>query len=181
MSLFKKLDPRRVFKGKGFNPREIVQDELNKFKGTIKREILDEVKRDVLAPVERELKDVKNEIEDVAKQVFDDILHAIASEAFKKFVRWAEVFAPSQATLSLGPITFSFDLDGRLQLLKNTVKKPPSSKSGVRYLINTLAPNEIEVSASVNLALGLGSKELGVGGSLTVPTDRFLNKIDEVL
>lgn len=87
MSFQKKIDPRRVFKGKGFNPREIVQDELNKFKGTIKREILDEVKREVVKPIEGEIADLKEDVEDVVKETLDGIIHAVSSEAFKKFVR----------------------------------------------------------------------------------------------
>ena len=96
-------------------------------------------------------------------------------------VGWAKTFRPSSAGLSLGPVSFSFDLDQKYEYLEGLVKKPPKNKNDIIRVIKTLAPEDVTISASVNLALGVGSKELGVGGSLTVPTNRFLDKIDSVI
>lgn len=179
MSIFNKI--KKTFSPKKFNPGDQIKNELNKFKGTVKREIIQEIKGEVIGPLEDKIDKIENKAKDAAEKVIEEIIKAISSQAFKQVVRWIEVFAPSQASLSLGPVEFGFELKDRLGYLKGLVKHPPKNKQGIIKVIRTLAPSEVTVSASVNLALGIGSRELGVGGALTVETEKFINKIDSVL
>ena len=156
-----------------FNP----QNRLGELKNTIKREVLDEVKRDVVKPLEKEIKRVENAAEKVAKDVLNEILEALASEAFKKYVGWLDTLRPSTAGLSLGPVSFEYVLtDERLRMLKRQLKSVVS-KHTVKDLIKSLAPDTVTLSVSAHIALGVGVNELGVGGYVVVPTKRFLATI----
>ena len=165
--------PRNPFTGGG-NP-------FGKIKDTVKKEVIDEVRDELVKPLEKEIKKVEREVKNTAEDVFEEIIKAISSQAFKEFVKWIETFRPSSASLSLGPVSFGFDLDDKYDYVRGLVTLPPKNRGDIVRVIKTLAPEEITVSASVNLALGIGSKELGVGGSLTVPTNRFLDRVDSVL
>lgn len=191
MSFLKNIDPRRLVKGKG-NP-------FDKVKDTVKREVLDEIRReavkpledkikklerqivnDVKKPLEKEIKELKGGIVHTAEDVFRSILKALASEALRKYIEWIEIFEPSKATLYLGPVSFEFNAEKQLQFLKSLRRNPPASHDALSRVLEVLLPVEVTLSLSGHIALGIGSNELGAGGSLTVPTKRLVSKIKTI-
>lgn len=207
-------NPFKKFGGKvrNINPKNQIQGELEKFRGTIEREILKKVKNELVRPLENKVNGLKNDIlyevknniakpiegqlvilkkdveglgnnlKVVAKDVFAEILSALASLAFKKYVSWLQVFEPKSPWFRLGPMQFKYELQGRLDYVKHIAKSPPTNGRGaVISIIRTLAPTEVELSASANLALGIGSQELGVGGGFSIETNKFISKIESVI
>lgn len=169
--IFKGKNP---FKGKGFNPLGEIEKAVGKAKREIKEEVLEEIKE--------ELSKVDDRLEDAAKKVLDEILKAASSKIFKEIIGWIETFRPSSASISIGPITLDIeDPVSRVAVLKRRIDHPPRSAAAMANFIREMAPETVTLSGSVNLALGIGSKELGLGGSLTIPTEAFLKKIEHVL
>lgn len=164
--------------------RDMIQDELNKLKGTIKREVINEVKDGVVKPVE-----------EAVKKEFDEFVGALAKAVTKeglktvrKIVKTADekISAlgdkyPALAgeinnlgfSIEIGPVTLAYSnfydrVDNIAEVLDTYVNHPPEfRREPIIKMITALGPTTIDLGASIQVvALVVGSKELGIGGSL---------------
>ena len=190
MSFFKKLrrvvsTPVRVVKNvakgkpkQAFNEIKSVPKQIkntgNSLKDTIKREVLDEIKE--------ELSKVDDRLEDLAETVVGEIVSKILSEAFKLYVKWLKVIRPDSAGLSISVFSFDFDVTNeKIKYLEGLIKRPPKHKNDIKHLLLFLKPDQVTISADAQIALGVGTNAVGVGGRLTWDTDKLIRRFDEIL
>jgi len=149
-------------------------------------------------------------IGDEAKQLIEDALtelaKAITSEGLKRFGAAAkstksklddlnrrrpdlvDAINKVEASLSLGPVKLNFEnfytrADQIAEMADMWSKRPPALKrSEIRTFVNTLLPDKISLGLSINFALLIGSKELGVGAALeSIPGALIEELLDEIL
>ena len=73
--------------------------------------------------------------------------------------------------------------DDIIKVLDDRLDKPPGvSRNEVLQLIEALGPTEIDLGISVNAALVVGSKEIGVGGGVgSIPLALFTEIADLIM
>ena len=90
--------------------------------------------------------------------------------------------------LELGPTTLRYEnfytrADNLIEVLDRYVNHPPSvSRKAILQMIEALGPTSVDLGLSVNFALGVGSKQLGVGFQMPeIHMDLFQHLGDKVL
>lgn len=174
--------------GKGGKPRSPFTggNSFGKIKDTVKKEVLDEIKREAIAPLKKEVEDLKRDAEKIAKKaatdVFNEITDAFSREAVKQLLKWIEAFQPKTAWINLNGVKLNFDVEDKIDDIKSLVNSRPKGKSGVVRIVKTVAPTSIDLSASVAFALGVTSDNFGVSGGVDgISPQRFLDRVDSVL
>ena len=152
---------------------------------------------------EKELPDLA---EKVVRDFLEELAQAITKEGLKKFrsavktakqgldnlgekrERLTEQIDSLSVYLELGPATLTWDAfysrsDAIIEALDRNVNSPPSFKRDeVLRLIEALGPTSINLGISVNFALVVGSKELGVGGGIgDIPLALFTEIADAIM
>jgi len=155
-------------------------------------------------------KDVKDEIPELAekavKEAVSELSKAISKEGLKAFrgaVResknkldslsknrpdWVDSINELSIYLNLGPATLTWSgfysrSDYILSQLDKHISNPPKfSRRNIVSLIENLGPTVVNLGISVNFALVIGSKELGVGGGIgDIPLKIFTELGDVIL
>jgi len=134
--------------------------------------------------------EIGDEAEKLIKAAIDELAAAITKEGLKQFRKAAvstrdklkdldrrrpdlhDAINDITIYLQVGPIKMEFSrfLTRVEQLITSVdiwIDRPPKMKrSEIRTMVNTLGPDTIDLGISVNFALLIGSKELGVGCGL---------------
>lgn len=145
--------------------------------------------------IEEKFNDVKNELEnldDEIKDKLEDVLKLVVKEAssaaFKSFLNTVKRVTKNASDdvsigFNIGPVSFGVsDFKDKIEAVETLVNKGINGKEGIKELITLLSPSDVTLSFSVNVALVVVNiDEIGVGGSVTINRDLFLEIIDEVL
>ena len=163
-----------------------------------------------LTKLTSQLDRVPSEIESTAKKVFgeviDNLAKALSKEGLKEFrsiikagkdeadrikeSRSGLVDAINQLSIfgNLGPFTLNWSgfydrADAILTELDKRIANPPSfHRSEILEMVNALGPDTVNIGASVNFALVIGSRELGGGGGLgDIPLVLFVELADAMM
>ena len=165
---------------------------------------------DEMGGVLKQIKDIPGEIEKTAEDVFQKAMDALAKDLskeglkdFKNIVQAGKdeadrikesrsgfVDAINQLSIfgNLGPFTLNWSgfydrADAILTELDKRIDKPPAlHRSEILDMINALGPTTVNIGASFNFALVIGSKELGGGGGLgDIPLALFTEMADAIM
>ena len=162
------------------NPADRVKDGINKVKDTIKKEVIDEVKKDLISPVENKIKAVEKvvetkvirkvkveiikpvenrlaKIENTAEQITELAFKAIAQRAAQlaagQFIQVLERVRPvgKEVWCFVGWFKLIWEFnDERLSHIKQLAHHPPSFKSGVITTFESFGPNYLDFEPSVS-------------------------------
>ena len=184
--------------------RKMIQEELGKLKGTIKREVIDEVKSEVIEPAQSALtKQFPDLLEDFAQSV----AKGVTKEGLKKTQaivkvshRELEKLEKSKPALvnainnlggkvEIGPMTLAYSgfytrMEEVIGVLDHYINSPPSiRRRDIIAMIKALGPDSVDLGISIQVvALVVGSKELGVGGGLNdISIELFAEIADAIL
>lgn len=172
------FNPLKVFKPKNFNPANKIKGELNKLKGTIKKEVIQEIKDELIKPVEKEISSVKREVEKIPATVEKEIKNALQSavDAVKKLIqkegeKILEIAVPDESDFKLGKIVLS-DIKHDYQKSKRIVSMLTriSNKNDVVNFIAEVKPEKV----GLNLEAEIPVVTVGAGWYPKYKTDKFL-------
>ena len=183
MSIFKKLNPKKIFNPKRFNPADQIKDEVNKLKGTLKREIVDEVKKELIKPLEDQVKKIPEELKEGSEKFLQEILQAFVKEAYKGFVVMARRYKDQKLGLRvfLGPLTVHFIIDEKKYALLALLVGNKPTKERLPAILRLLKPEEIDIDKTVNFP---GIQFLSIGGGVTFTKenmDMFYKDLKEII
>ena len=153
-------------------------------------DIPNQVSKTVHDEVEKWINGVAKALTKEGLEKFRDALKA-AKEGMDKLEdreRLIDQINALSISFQLGPVTLDFAnfydrVDTIIETVDAHIDKPPSlRRTEILKLIETLGPTTIDLGISANFALGVGSKELGVGFSLGgIPLALFTEIADAIL
>lgn len=183
-----------------------LDDEVKRAVGSIRKQRSDYEWLRSVTPRSRDLPDLMEKTaEECAKRVVQELAEAVSKEGLKKFraavraakkgmddiedrERLIEQINSFSVYLELGPATLTWAgfyerADALIETLDAHVGKPPSFKRDeILRLIEALGPTTVNLGISVNFALVVGSKELGVGGGFgDIPLALFTEIADTIM
>ena len=166
---FKKLDPRRIGKGR-FNPAEAVKKEVRKLKSEIKKEVIDEIKG--------ELKEVIKTPEELVKKGLESIVKEGTKIIKGKFERILRASVPDGAGLKLGLVSFDFEIgDKKIERLIHLIDNGIHSKRSALALIREVAPEKVSIALEADIPV----IHLGVGLYPWWYLEHFLEIAEDVI
>jgi uncharacterized protein YoxC len=165
---------------------------------------------DELNSVSGQVKDLPQQMEKTAEDVFKKAIDAIAEDISKTGLQKFHSIVDSgkkemdrvkeskpklvddinQASIhgSIGIFTLTWSgfydrADAILGELDKRIEHPPSlHRSEILEMVKALGPSKLDIDASVEVALGLGSNQLGMGGGIgDITIDLFLEIADGVM
>ena len=129
------------------------------------------------------VKTFEERIPTLVEDAIDQALKAVASGALNKAVDIIQIAAPDEFDLKVGPVGLSIgDVKTRIDTLQRWATDPPTDKSHIREMIETLAPTSVSVEIAFSVALVLvQSDSLECGVTMSWETSSFLEKFEDIL
>ena len=141
----------------------------------------------VAEAVNKELERVPEFIRGEVKALLAHLAGGLASAALHKGAELLEKLLPQSYTLTLGPLTLSWDdvdadVENLVADLRRWAKQPPTGKEAITELVVDLGPDAITLEVSAALAaLFVESDDLSAGTSFTWSKGSYEKRLEEVL
>lgn len=178
----------------GFNPFKEIKKRLpggkgnpfERIKGEVERNVIARVEREIKEPLEKEIRQVKRELEKIDPEeiiinAVKKLTKEISGPAIRKLLQVVETLTPKDTGFVLLGVTFHFDPRGKVGKIKELADNPPVGKNGMLRIVETLVPTEIDLSYGFNFALGVNVEALGFSVFANgISVEDFVREINRV-
>lgn len=174
MSFWDKVNPVKQAEKAAKEAKKAAEGAFKKGKGAA---------NDVVKEVSDLPGDIVDQIEKAVDLALKEALSIGSGVVLGKMVKVLEATAPDAASVKIGPVKLDVDdVHERIDTLKKWGHNPPKGKSGIRKMIEEIAPSSVSIEISGEIAFVVfGSDSLGAGFSLTWKTKDFLDRFEAIL
>ena len=123
------------------------------------------------------------EVVALVEAALQEALKAAQRGVLRQALRVLDAAAPDRVDLHIGPVgLWGINVRERIASIRHAAHNPPQSKADIRALVLALAPREVSVTLSAELALVLvASQSLSVGMTLTWEAEGFVGRFEKAL
>ena len=175
-----------------YNPFSHVEDEIKKAINSLGDQVKSGIKaaegeavksiNSAEAGALNALKKTAKGVEAVASRIEGAALAKLTKGALNKAAELAAALGPNEASVTLGPVTCSFDPAADVAALRSAASHPPRDREGILNVVKTLTSGTVSVSVSAELsALVVSSDSLAVGFEGSWNTATFVERFHDIM